>query len=181
MRSVLDLLILLALSMPTLAGPALACGFGEAPSSCGTPEDSARVMLDRVVTAIQADRDKALREFSRGEASFRTADTYVFCIGPNGSMTAHPSPMLQGQDVHDLHDKTGNRFIATMMQTAKPGEITTIHYLFPRPSGTVATARYRPICAPTGPPMSTHKVRPLTPKTRPWPPPKNTCGPPRLC
>lgn len=121
------------------AGPAAACGFGEAPTSCGgSDEDSARMMLRRVVAAIGADEPKALAQFTHGESGFRTVDTYVFCVGPTGVMTAHPNPVLQGQDVRDLHDTTGNHFIATMLATAKPGQVSEIHYLFPRPGSTRA-------------------------------------------
>ena len=135
MKRLAALLLLASLA----ATPALACGFGEAPSSCGgNDEEGARMMLKRVVAAINADEPRALDEFTRGQAGFRTVDTYVFCVGPTGIMTAHPNPVLQGQDVHDLHDNTGNHFIATMLANAKPGEVAEIHYLFPRPGSTRA-------------------------------------------
>ncbi len=119
------------------AHPAQACGFGEAPGGCGeTPETEARAMLRRVVAAIQADEPHALQEFSRGEGGFRTPDNYVFCVDSSGVMSAHPNPALQGADVRDLHDSKGDRFIAKMMETAKPGQVASIRYLFPRPGGT---------------------------------------------
>ena len=124
------------------ASPSWACGFGEAPGGCGdSAESDARYMLLRVAVAIKADKARALQQFTRGEGGFRTQDTYVFCVGPDGVMSAHPSPLLQGHDVRDLHDTTGNYFIATMMKTAKPGEVAEIHYLFPRPGGTVAVPK----------------------------------------
>jgi signal transduction histidine kinase len=52
-------------------------------------------------------------------------------------MNAHPNPILQGHDVHELHDKTGNYFIKTMVETAKPGQISSIRYLFPKPGSTI--------------------------------------------
>ena len=126
---------------PLAALPAWACGFGEAPGGCGdTPEGDAKYILQRVVTAVQADKTKALATFARGEDGFRTVDTYVFCIGSDGIMSAHPSAALQGQDVHDLH-KTGNYFVATMLKMAKPGQLSQIRYLFPRPGGTEAVAK----------------------------------------
>lgn len=141
MRSRLAVACLLGLGV-AWTRPARACGFGEAPVSCGEDaEGGARYMLKRVVAAVGADEAKALGEFSRGEAGFRTVDTYVFCVGPTGVMTAHPSPALQGTDVRDLHDKTGNHFIATMLDTAKPGEVSKIRYLFVRPGGTVETPK----------------------------------------
>ena len=117
--------------------PVRACGFGEAPGDCGqTPESDAREMLRRVVAAIQADEAKALQQFARGEGGFRTVENYVFCVGPDGVMSAHPNPALQGTDVRDLHDSTGNHFIATMLRDAKPGQVASLRYLFPRPGGT---------------------------------------------
>ena len=127
------LLGLAVLSSP----PARACGFGEAPGDCGeTPETAATDMLRRVVAAVQTNEPKALQEFTQGEDGFRTIDNYVFCVDANGIMSAHPNPALKGTDVRDLHDSKGNRFIAKMMETAKPGQIASIRYLFPRPGGT---------------------------------------------
>ena len=124
-------------------GPARACGFAEAPSGCGEAdaEREAKWMLSRVVTAIQRDKTQALRQFAKGEGGFRTADTYVFCVGPDGIMSAHPSAILQGQDVRELHDETNNYFIRTMMETAKAGQVQQIRYLFPRPGSTQATPK----------------------------------------
>ncbi len=135
----LALLLVLALSATR---PAWACGFGEAPGGCGeSPESEAKYILHWVVAAVESDKAKATGEFTRGENGFRTVDTYVFCVGANGVMTAHPNPILQGQDVHDLHDETGNYFIATMLKNAKPGQTSEIRYLFPRPGGTTAISK----------------------------------------
>jgi len=120
--------------------PASACGgFVEAPVSCDDPSPNgfASWMLGRVDKALKADKTQALGAFTKGTDGFRTADSYVFCVGPEGVMSAHPSPILQGHDVRDLHDKTGNYFIKTMMQEAKPGQISVIRYLFPKPGSTV--------------------------------------------
>ncbi len=122
--------------------PAHACGFGEAPADCSeSPENEARYMLNRVVSAVNADKARALREFTNGDAGFRTVDSYVFCVGPDGVMTAHPSAILRGQDVRELHDETGNYFIATMLKTAAAGKVSQIRYLFPRPGSTTATEK----------------------------------------
>ena len=64
-------------------------------------------MLKRVVAAISRNKQAALQQFQHGEAGFRTLDTSVFCVGPDGIMSAHPSPVLQGQDVRDMHDQPG--------------------------------------------------------------------------
>ncbi len=133
---------LLCLGLAAAALPAHACGFGEAPGDCGeNPETVAQHMLRRVVAAIQADEPRALQEVARGEDGFRTMDNYVFCVDPSGVMSAHPNPALQGTDVRDLHDSRGNRFIATMLETAKPGQVASIHYLFSRPGGSRESAK----------------------------------------
>ncbi|MDP4027108.1 cache domain-containing protein [Methylobacterium sp. NEAU 140] len=146
MRSTIIRAALRAVALATfgalvLAAPAArACGgFVEAPIACDDPSPNgfAAWMLGRVTKAVATDKDKALDEFTRGTDGFRTADTYVFCVGPDGTMTAHPSPILRGHDVRDLHDRTGHYFIRTMMQEAKPGQISVIRYLFPKPGSTV--------------------------------------------
>ena len=122
--------------------PANACGFGEAPDDCGqTDEGNARYLLLRVVNALKADKTKVLESFQRGSGGFRTQDTYVFCVGPDGIMTAHPNPALQSHDVRDLHDSTGNYFIAAMMKAAEPGKVASIRYLFPKPGQTEAVPK----------------------------------------
>ena len=88
-------------------------------------------MLNRVVTAVEKDKAQALRQFARGEAGFRTADTYVFCVGPDSVMSAYPSAILQGQDVRGLHDGTGSYFISAMLETAESGQVKQIRSLFP--------------------------------------------------
>jgi hypothetical protein len=137
LRAAFPLAVLFALSSFT----ALACGDSEAGLVCDddgrAAENGATWMLKRVVTAVETDRDRALDAFTHGTGGFRTADTYVFCVGPDGVMSAHPNPILQGQNVRDLHDRTGNYFIRAMMQQAQPGEVSVIRYLFPKPGGTV--------------------------------------------
>ena len=131
---------LVGLGLFALAPPALACGYGD-PTSCDEsgsgPEMGARWMLKRVVAAIGRDEPAALSQFAKGTGGFRTADTYVFCVNTDGIMVAHPNPILQSQNVRDLHDRTGNYFIKTMMEKAKTGEVSVINYLFPKPGSTV--------------------------------------------
>ncbi len=108
-----------------LGTPATACGDSEAGLPCDDAatgaESSAQWMLKRVVAAVERDEGRALAAFTAGADGFRTADTYVFCINPDGIMGAHPNPILRGHDVRDLHDRTGHYFIKTMMRDAKPG------------------------------------------------------------
>ncbi len=123
---------LVGLGLFAVTSPALACD-----DTGSGPEMGARWMLKRVVAAVGRDAPGAMVQFTKGTGGFRTADTYVFCVNPDGIMSAHPNPILQGHNVRDLHDKTGNYFIKTMMETAKAGEVSMIRYLFPKPGSTV--------------------------------------------
>src|SRR3954465_2867338 len=80
--------------------PALACGDGEAPTSCDDPSPNgfASWMLGRLERAPPAGRVWAPQEFLGGARGFRNAATDVFCIGPDGIMSAHPNPILKGHD-----------------------------------------------------------------------------------
>ncbi|MBV8402499.1 MAG: cache domain-containing protein [Acetobacteraceae bacterium] len=89
-------------------------------------------MLNRAVREVKADQSKALREFAKGENGFRTMDLYVFCIGPDNKIDAHPNSSLMGQDAHDLRDQNGKPFGAEMLDSAREGSISEIRYLFPK-------------------------------------------------
>jgi hypothetical protein len=104
---------------------ASACGDSEAPScgSSGTPEE-ARWMLNRAVREVKADQS--------GENGSRTMDLYVFCIGPDNKIDAHPNPSLMGQDAPGLRDQKGKPFGAEMLDSAREGSISEIRYLFPK-------------------------------------------------
>ena len=130
-----------AMSLPA-APPALACGDSEA-GGCGEngAADDARWLLKRAVAAVKANEAKALTEFSKGEDGFRTQDLYVFCIGTDGKMTAHPDAGLLGKDAREFQDPTGKHFAAEMLDNAKEGSITEVHYMFPRPGSRVPASK----------------------------------------
>ncbi len=94
-------------------------------------------MLKRVVAEVTKDKLKALEEFSHGRNGFRTMDLYVFCIGDNGHIDAHPDQKLMGQDARALVDPNGKHFGAEMLDEFKEGEIIEVKYLFPKLNSTV--------------------------------------------
>jgi hypothetical protein len=99
----------------------------------GTPRD-ARMMLERVIGALQTDEDRALQLFIEGAPGFRQADLYPYCGGPDGMFTAHPD--LMGSSMRALHDKRGNPLGETLYSVAKEGEIAPVTYYWPRPGST---------------------------------------------
>ena len=116
----------------TTASEALACG-DETGSSCALNEDDARYMLKEAVAAVQKDETKALTWFTEMSHGFRTEDLYVFCIGPDHVMDAHPDPKINHTDIlQSLIDKNDFHFGEVMWKEAKEGEISDITYLWPR-------------------------------------------------
>ncbi len=52
--------------------------------------DEARALLERAVSHLQSNQDKALDDFTTGDEGFIDRDLYVFCGGPDGMLTAPP-------------------------------------------------------------------------------------------
>ena len=94
----------------------------------------AKAMLDKAVTAVKADKAKALNDFTKGEAGFKDRDLYPFCGGPDGKFTAHPT--LAGQSLKDLKDKAGKAFGEEIYKVAEEGKVNEVAYMWPRPGAT---------------------------------------------
>lgn len=99
----------------------------------GTPPE-ARAMLERAAAELKQNKTKALEMFNKGEDGFRDRDLYVFCGGPDGNFTAHPT--LLGQSLKDLKDKAGNPLGEKIYSVAQEGRISEVSYLWPRPGQT---------------------------------------------
>lgn len=113
-----------AMAVITLATPAFA------QSQFGTAAE-AKAMLEKAVVAVKADKAKALADFNSPTGGFRDRDLYVFCSGPDGIITAHPT--IKGQQIRDLVDKTGNKLGLAILAAAKEGQINQVEYMWPRP------------------------------------------------
>jgi signal transduction histidine kinase len=113
--------IVLAVTAPVLAG-----NFGTAAE--------AKAMLERAADAIKADKPAALAKFITGEDGFKDRDLYVFCGGPDGNFTAHPT--LMGKSLKDLKDKAGKPLGQEIYAAARVGTITEVSYMWPRPGAT---------------------------------------------
>ncbi len=91
----------------------------------------AKAMLERAVTAVKADKAKALDMFTKGEGGFKDRDLYPFCGGPDGNFTAHPK--LAGKSLKGLKDKTGKPLGEEIYKVAEEGKIGEVSYMWPRP------------------------------------------------
>ncbi len=94
----------------------------------------AKAMLEKAVTAVKADKPKALAMFTKGEGGFKDRDLYPFCGGPNGNFTAHPT--LVGKSLKELKDKAGKALGEEMYKVAQEGKVAEVSYMWPRPGGT---------------------------------------------
>ena len=102
--------------------------------------DEARAMLMKALAAVQADKDKALDMFNKGEGGFRDRDLYVFCVNvSDGTVVAIGNPNLKqalGTDVRAAQNSTGEAFGAEIYAAIqKPeGQITEVSYMSAEPS-----------------------------------------------
>ena len=124
----LSLVLTVALSVMSVAaiGTAVAAEFGTA--------TEAKAMLERAGAAVKTDKAKALAMFTKGEGGFKDRDLYVFCGGPDGNFTAHPS--LVGKSLKELKDKAGKPLGEEIYKVAQGGKISEVAYMWPRPGST---------------------------------------------
>jgi Single Cache domain 2 len=103
-------------------------------SQFGTAQE-ARTMLDKAVTAVKADKAKALDMFNKGEGGFKDRDLYPFCFNLSDGIFVAAIKQLLGTDVRMLKDPTGKVYGLELYAAAqKPeGQITEVSYMFPRP------------------------------------------------
>lgn len=94
-------------------------------------------MLDRAVTMLESDKNRALDLFTSGHGGFMNKDLYVFCMGRDGMLTAHPHFM--GYNLRQWKDQAGKAVGEEIYAVAKAGEFAEVSYKAPRPAGGKAT------------------------------------------
>ena len=117
---------------------AMAITFSTAALTEGTAVQ-AKVMLEKAVAAVKANKAKALDMFNKGEGGFLDRDLYVFCSNiSDGRLVADGNPnakQIIGTDDRTLKDSTGKAFGQELFAAGrKPeGQISEVGYLFPKP------------------------------------------------
>jgi len=107
--------------------------FAQEPAQYGNA-DQAKAMLAKAVSAVKADKTKALDMFNKGEGGFLDRGLYPFCWNvSDGKHVATRAKQLLGQDVRILRDPTGKAFGLELYAAAKEGQTTEVSYMFPRP------------------------------------------------
>lgn len=117
--------LMVAVVLTVATGVASAAEFGT--------RDQAKAMLDRAVAVLNADKDRALDLFTSGDGGFIHNDLYVFCMGPEGMLTAHPYYM--GGNLRQWKDSTGKPIGEEIFTIAKEGQIDEVTYKAPQPAG----------------------------------------------
>lgn len=93
----------------------------------------AEIMLRRAVTMLRSDEKRALDLFTSGHGGFMNKDLYVFCMGADGMLTAHPHFM--GNSLKNWKDNTGKAVGQEILAAAVEGKFAEISYTAPRPKG----------------------------------------------
>jgi hypothetical protein len=122
------LAFVLGLPIALLLGLSAAGAAGE----YGTPAE-AKAMLEKAVAELKKDKAAALEKFTKKEGAFGDKDLYVYCGGPDGNFTAHPS--LVGKSLKGLEDKATppKALGAEVYASAAEGKISEVSYMWPRP------------------------------------------------
>ena len=112
----------------------------------------AKAMLDKAVAAVKADPAKALAEFTADakakDGDFFSKDLYVYCGGPDGNFSAHPS--LVGKSMKALMDKaTPPKAVGEEFYKAAAAGGGEVSYSWPLPGG-VEPQKKVSIVAPVG-------------------------------
>lgn len=93
----------------------------------------AEIMLRRAVTMLKSDEKRALDLFTSGHGGFMHKDLYVFCMGADGMLTAHPHFM--GNSLKNWKDGTGKAVGREILTVAEEGKFAEVSYTAPRPQG----------------------------------------------
>ena len=125
-------------SFGVLLGAAALMDLGCSASMAQTAEPSAaaRAMIDNVVIAVKADRDKALDMFNEGKGGFyiKERDIFPFCFSmSDGKIIATQTKQALGKDLRTFKDPTGKAFGQEIYDLVKEGQIAEVSYAFARP------------------------------------------------
>ena len=112
----------------TLALPAVSASAAEIGSRA-----EAESLLKRAVAVLKANEKRALDLFTSGHGGFMHKDLYVYCMGADGMLTAHPHFM--GISLKNWKDNTGKAVGQEILSIAEEGKFAEVIYTAPRPKG----------------------------------------------
>ncbi len=113
-------------------------------------------LVDEAAERVRADGEAVFEEFRVDGSRWRSGDTYVFVLDPDGRMLVHPDPELEGANQLALEDVNGKPIIRGLIDaaTAVPGKPEGwYHYEWPVPGAILPrwkSSFVRQITAPSG-------------------------------
>jgi len=109
-------------------------GATAADTSHGTLAEATAMLEAAAAHYEEAGREAALADFTAGNEPFRDRDLYVFCYGPDRTISAHGADAgLIGAPIDELRDVEGKAFATEIWEVAhRPGGGTVeYHWLNP--------------------------------------------------
>ena len=93
-------------------------------------KDEALALLDRAISLVQEDRNRALDLFTSGEGGLHPKDLYPFCLKDNGVLLGHPTSV--GLNITNFIDSSGKAVGKELIKIAKYNEINEVDFVIAR-------------------------------------------------
>lgn len=96
--------------------------------------DEAKALMGKAVTALHADKAKALAAITAKDHAYIDRDLYVFCINLDGVIIGHgANQALVGKSMIDLKDADGKPFIRSQIDIIKTAGEGWVDYKWTNP------------------------------------------------
>jgi signal transduction histidine kinase len=76
------------------------------------------VLVNDASALVSAKGETAFKDFAVAGSRWRSGETYIFVLDPEGNMLVHPDPALDGKNVLDLKDINGKPIIRGIIASA---------------------------------------------------------------
>jgi len=93
-------------------------------------KDEALSLLDRAISLVKEDRNRALDLMTSGEGGLHPKDLYPFCLKDNGVLLGHPTSV--GLNIINFQDSSGKDVGKEMIKIAKYNEINEVDFVIAR-------------------------------------------------
>ena len=97
----------------------------------------AKVMLEKAIAAVKADKAKATNQINKAEGGFLDRDLYPFCFnigdGKIFAVASNNAKQFLNTDVRALKDATGKVYGPDLYAGGQKSQVSEVSYMFPRP------------------------------------------------
>ena len=97
-----------------------------------TAAEAEAMLAGAIAHYTDVGRDQALADFNDADGDFRDRDLYVFCVGPDDTMVAHPT--IVGTDVTTLADADGLEIGNHIISIGRESGSGTLDYRWANPT-----------------------------------------------